>query len=329
MSILVTGAAGFIGFHTAGRLLDTGHQVVGTDNLNPDSGIGLKEARLSILNSHRGFMFRKANLQDRDAIAGIFADTQPTTVIHLGAQTGVRQSIDNPHIYIESNIVGFLNVLEGCRRSGVGHLVFASSSSVYGVNTKMPFSIMDNVDHPISLYAATKKSNELMAFNYSYLFGIPTTGLRLFTVYGPWGRPDMAAFIFTKAILENKPIDVFNEGRVKRDFTYVDDIVESILRVAGQPPQPGSGDIPNGLQALYRIYNVGNREPVELNSFISTLETCIGKKAIKNMMPMQAGDVPATCADVSELLSATGFAPSTQLETGLSRFVDWYREYYG
>jgi UDP-glucuronate 4-epimerase len=283
MKVLVTGAAGFIGFHTARRLLDDGYQVIGTDNLNPDVGLALKNARLAVLNDYSGFTFRKAHLQDRTAMSCLFDETRPAIVIHLGAQTGVRQSIDNPHVYVDSNIVGFLNVLEGCRHAQVGHLVFASSSSVYGVSTKQPFSIVDPVNHPISLYAATKQSNELMAFNYSHQFGIPTTGLRLFTVYGPWGRPDMAAFLFTEAILQDKPIDLFNEGRIMRDFTYVDDTVESIVRVAGLPPLPGSS---TGLSEPYRIYNVGNQDSVDINGFVGVLEECLGKRAVKNLMSM-------------------------------------------
>ena len=327
---LVTGAAGFIGYHTSLALLDSGHRVYGLDNLNPYYAVSLKEARLRNLSADKAFTFHKVDLADREGIERVFAETKPSSVINLAAQAGVRYSIENPHVYVDSNLVGFLHILEGCRNQRVEHLVFASSSSVYGANTKMPFSTDDRVDYPVSLYAATKKANELMAHTYSHLYGIPTTGLRFFTVYGPWGRPDMAPILFTKAITEGKPINVFNHGQMKRDFTYVDDIVEGILRVMARPPAAGavaSDDVNSN--AAYKIYNIGNNQPVELSRFIEILEDCIGKKAIKNLLPMQAGDVHETYADIDELVRDTGFQPSTSLETGLARFVDWYRSYYG
>lgn len=331
--VLVTGAAGFIGSHICLRLLERGEQVVGLDNLNDYYSVALKQDRLEQMASHPGFQFVKMDLADRAGMEALFREHQPRRVVHAGAQAGVRYSIDNPHVYIDSNIVGFLHILEGCRSVNAEHLVFASSSSVYGMNTKMPFSVEDSVDHPISLYAATKKANELMAHTYSHLYGMPVTGLRFFTVYGPWGRPDMATFLFTRAILEGKPINVFNHGKMKRDFTYIDDIVEGVLRVLDRPPVPkpawnaesadrGSSSAP------YKIYNIGNNQPVELAHFIGVLEDCLGKKAIKNLLPLQAGDVLATYADVADLARDTGFAPRTSIEDGLGQFVNWYRSYY-
>jgi UDP-glucuronate 4-epimerase len=332
--ILVTGAAGFVGFHLSTRLLARGEQVVGLDNINDYYDPQLKLNRLAQLEGAPGFRMVRCGLEDRGAVEQLFREEGFDTVINLGAQAGVRYSIQNPHAYISSNIVGFMNILEGCRHNGVKHLVYASSSSVYGANTQMPFSVHHNVDHPVSLYAATKKSNELMAHTYSSLYGIPTTGLRFFTVYGPWGRPDMAYFSFTKAILEGTPIDVFNNGKMRRDFTYIDDIVEGIVRVNDTVPVPRpewdrfSAD-PGSSYAPYRIYNIGNNNPVELMHFIETLERCLGKKAVKNLLPMQPGDVPATYADVDDLMRDVGFKPSTSIEDGLARFAEWYRSYYG
>ncbi|ACL67753.1 NAD-dependent epimerase/dehydratase [Anaeromyxobacter dehalogenans 2CP-1] len=318
--ILVTGAAGFIGHFVAKRLLAAGRQVVGIDNLVPYYDVALKEARLARLTGIPGFRFERMDLADRAAAERLFAEVRPDGVIHLAAQPGVRYSLENPHAYVDANITGFLNVLEGCRHHAVQHLVYASSSSVYGGNTKVPFSVGDNVDHPVSLYAATKKANELMAHTYSHLFGIPATGLRFFTVYGPWGRPDMAPMLFTKAILEGRPIKVFNHGNMKRDFTYVDDIVEGVLRVYERPP-PGAG-------VRARVYNIGNSTPVDLMHFIGTLERLLGREAEKQMLPMQAGDVPATFADVSDLEHDIDFRPRTSLEDGLRQLVEWYREFY-
>ncbi|HEY5976169.1 MAG TPA: NAD-dependent epimerase [Geobacteraceae bacterium] len=333
MRILVTGAAGFIGFHLSSKLLDRGDTVVGLDNLNDYYSVSLKEGRLSQLTGRPGFSFVRLSLEDRPGIERLFAEGHFDVVVNLAAQAGVRYSLQNPHAYIDSNIVGFTNILEGCRHHQVKHLVYASSSSVYGANTRMPFSIHHNVDHPVSLYAATKKANELMAHTYASLYGLPTTGLRFFTVYGPWGRPDMALFLFTKAILEGKPIDVFNHGRMQRDFTYVDDIVEGVVRVIDRVPVPNStwrGDAPDPgtSYAPYRIYNIGNNSPVELMRFIAVLEDCLGKKAEKNLLPIQAGDVPATYADVADLTADTGFKPATPIEEGIAKFVTWYREYY-
>jgi UDP-glucuronate 4-epimerase len=333
MRILVTGAAGFIGFHLARRLLERGDEVFGLDNLNDYYDVRLKEARLDLLRQLPGFRFEKLDLADRAGMAGYFKDARPERVIHLGAQAGVRYSLVNPHAYADSNLTGFVNVIEGCRHQQAGHLVFASSSSVYGANTRMPFSVHHNVDHPVSLYAATKKANELMAHTYSHLFGLPVTGLRFFTVYGPWGRPDMALFLFTRAILEGREIDVFNEGRMRRDFTYVDDVVEGVMRVADHPPQPDpvwSGDHPDpaSSRAPYRIYNIGNNKPVELLRLIEILEEALGKKARKRFLPMQPGDVPETYADLTELARDVGFQPSTPIEEGVRRFVEWYRDYY-
>jgi UDP-glucuronate 4-epimerase len=331
--ILVTGAAGFIGFHLSQSLLDKGFEIIGLDNLNDYYEVSLKQNRLALLQKNPNFKFQKLNLADRDSIAQLFGNQQFHTVINLAAQAGVRYSLKNPHAYVDSNVVGFMNILEGCRHSGVKHLVFASSSSVYGSNTKMPFSVHDNVDHPISLYAATKKANELMAHTYSHLYGLPTTGLRFFTVYGPWGRPDMAPILFTKAILAGQPIDVFNHGKMQRDFTYIDDIVEGIVQVIGKIPQPNpdlTGDItdPSISKAPYKIYNIGNNQPIELMYFIEVLEKCLGMTAQKNILPMQAGDVVATYADIDDLIKDVGFKPDTPIEVGVERFVAWYRDYY-
>ena len=330
--VLVTGAAGFIGFHLCGRLLERGDVVTGIDNINDYYDINLKLARLKRLEVKQGFGFVKLDLQDRVAMEKLFTGGFDA-VVNLAAQAGVRYSLKNPYSYIDSNIVGFLNVLEGCRHNHVGHLVFASSSSVYGANTKMPFSVHDNVDHPVSLYAATKKANELMAHTYSSLYKIPCTGLRFFTVYGPWGRPDMALFLFTKAIIENRPIDVFNYGKMRRDFTYIDDIVEGVVRVIDSIPHPNpqwSGNDPDSATsyAPYRLYNIGNNNPVELMKFIEVLEDCLGMKAEKNFLPLQAGDVPATYADVDNLIHDVGFKPATSIEAGIKKFLSWYKDYY-
>src|SRR3990172_2444483 len=331
--ILVTGAAGFIGFHLSKRLLERGDEVVGLDNLNDYYDVNLKLARLRQNAMERSFKPVRIDLADRDAMARLFADEKFDVVVNLAAQAGVRYSLVNPHAYVDTNLVGFANVLEGCRHGKVKHLVFASSSSVYGANTRMPFSVHSNVDHPVSLYAATKKANELMAHTYSSLFGLPCTGLRFFTVYGPWGRPDMALFLFTKAILENRPIDVFNYGRMQRDFTYIDDIVEGVVRVMDRRPEPdaawsGDNPDPSTSYAPYKLYNIGNNKPVELMRFIEVLEDCLGKKAEKNLLPIQAGDVPATYADVDGLIKDVGFKPSTSIDEGIKKFVEWYKEYY-
>ncbi|HVT04901.1 MAG TPA: NAD-dependent epimerase [Thermoanaerobaculia bacterium] len=331
--ILVTGAAGFIGFHLADRLLRRGDEVVGLDNVNDYYDVTLKQSRLRQLEGRDGFSFHGVDLADTGRIAALFAEQKPEVVINLAAQAGVRYSLQNPHAYINSNILGFTNILEGCRHNPVRHLVYASSSSVYGANTRMPFSVHHNVDHPVSLYAASKKANELMAHTYSHLFRIPSTGLRFFTVYGPWGRPDMALFLFTRAILEGRPIDVFNHGKMQRDFTYIDDIVEGIMRVADRPAKPNpewSGNNPDSgtSNAPYKIYNIGNHQPVELMQFISILEEKLGRKAILNLLPIQPGDVPATYADVDDLMRDVGFAPATPIEVGIGRFVDWYLDYY-
>lgn len=332
-NILVTGAAGFIGFHLSKKLLADGRNVVGLDNINDYYDVSLKKARLAQLESEKNFTFIKADLEDKAEIEKLFENNQFDAVVNLAAQAGVRYSLINPHAYMQSNIVGFLNILEGCRHHKVKHLVYASSSSVYGANTKMPFSVSDNVDHPVSLYAASKKSNELMAHTYSHLYGLPTTGLRFFTVYGPWGRPDMALFIFTKAILEGKPIDVFNHGKMRRDFTFIDDIVEGVYRTTlniAKPESSWSGDNPDPScsKAPYRIYNIGNNNPVELMEMIGALEKTLGKEAKKNMMDIQPGDVPATYADVEALTRDVGFKPATPIEEGIGRFVKWYREFY-
>lgn len=331
--ILVTGAAGFIGFHLSRRLLEKGDEVAGVDNLNPYYDVTLKEARLSLLEKNDAFRFIRADIADRKAMAALFEAERFDIVVNLAAQAGVRYSLENPHVYVESNLVGFTNVLEGCRHRHVQHLVFASSSSVYGANTRMPFSVHDNVDHPLSLYAATKKANELMAHTYASLYGLPCTGLRFFTVYGPWGRPDMALFLFTRAILEGRPIDVFNEGRMERDFTYIDDIVEGVSRIMERIPAPdtawnGARPDPSISFAPYRIYNIGNNQPVNLMDFIAILEGRLGRKAKKRFLPMQAGDVPATFADVDDLMADADFKPATPIEEGIGRFVAWYRDYY-
>ncbi len=333
MRYLVTGAAGFIGFHVSRTLLDRGDEVVGLDNVNDYYRVQLKRDRLAQLLPRDRFTFHEVDLADRVRMDEVFAKGGCEIVIHLAAQAGVRYSLTNPHAYIDSNLVGFTNILEGCRHHKIRHLAYASSSSVYGANTTMPFSIHHNVDHPMSLYAATKKANELMAHCYSQLYKIPTTGLRFFTVYGPWGRPDMAMWIFTKAILEGTPIDVFNEGRMRRDFTYIDDIVEGVIRVADNTAEPnpqwsGARPDPATSFAPYRVYNIGNNQPVELMHMISTLEAALGKQAEKRMLPMQAGDVPATYADVDDLIRDVGFKPATSIETGIARFVAWYREYH-
>jgi UDP-glucuronate 4-epimerase len=331
--VLVTGAAGFIGFHVARVLLDAGEAVVGLDSMNAYYDPALKQARLSQLQGRAGFTFHRLDLADRDGTAALFAHTRPSRVIHLAAQAGVRHSLVDPYAYIDANIVGFLHVLEGCRRHGVEHLTFASSSSVYGANTAMPYSVHHNVDHPLSLYAASKKANELMAHSYSHLYALPVTGLRFFTVYGPWGRPDMAYFGFTKAILEGRPIQVFNEGRMRRDFTYIDDIVEAVVRVHRRTPAPdprwdGAAPDPGSSTAPYRLYNIGNSQPVDLMRFIAAIETALGRKASVELRPMQPGDVPATFADVADLARDVGFRPSTPIEEGIARFVAWYRDYH-
>jgi len=332
--ILVTGAAGFIGFHLSQRLLDDRETVIGVDNMNAYYDVNLKRARAARLKERPGFTFIEGDIADREEMAALFAGERPETVIHLAAQAGVRYSLVNPHAYVDSNLTGFLNVLEGCRHTGVKHLVFASSSSVFGANTMMPLSVHHNVDHPVSLYAATKKANELMAHAYASLYRIPCTGLRFFTVYGPWGRPDMALFVFTKAILENRPIDVYNEGKMTRDFTYIDDIVEGVVRVANTIPEPNplwQGDRPDPASSFapYRIYNIGNNNPVGLLDFIDELEKRLGRKADKRLLPLQPGDVPATYADVDDLMADVGFRPQTPIAEGIRKFVAWYRDYYG
>ncbi|MEL7034684.1 MAG: NAD-dependent epimerase [Cyanobacteria bacterium J06592_8] len=327
MKILVTGSAGFIGFHLCQKLLQRGDTVVGLDNLNPYYEVSLKTDRLAQLSPFKSFKFYQVDLIDREQIETIFSEHSFDAVVHLAAQAGVRYSLKNPHAYLDSNLHGFLNILEGCRQINVGHFVFASSSSVYGTNKKIPFAVEDNVDYPVSLYAATKKANELMAHSYSHLYKIPTTGLRFFTVYGPWGRPDMAIFLFTKAILTGKPIKVFNAGKMKRDFTYVDDVVEGVIRVISKVPQPHI-DPESLTTAPYKIYNIGNNKPVELLRMIEVLEDCIGKTAVKEMLPMQPGDVPITYANVEALIEDVGFSPDTPLEVGIKRFVEWYRSYY-
>ena len=333
MKVLLTGAAGFIGMHVALRLLERGDEVVGLDNLNDYYDVRLKEARLARLTPQAGFRFVKMAVEDRDGMAALFAAERFDRVVHLAAQAGVRYSLQNPNAYIDANIVGFMNILEGCRHSKVAHLVYASSSSVYGGNEKMPFSEADSVDHPVSIYAATKKANELMAHTYSHLYGLPTTGLRFFTVYGPWGRPDMALFLFTKAMIEGRPIDVFNHGQMQRDFTYVDDIVEGVIRTLDRAAEPdpafdAQSPHPGHSRAPYRVFNIGNQGPVLLMDFISAIENALGITAEKNLLPMQPGDVPATYADVSELTAWTGFAPAMPIGEGVSRFVRWYRDYY-
>ena len=334
MKILVTGAAGFIGSALALRLLERGDEVIGVDNLSPYYDVSLKEARLERTRKLAGFSDVRADIADRDAIAELFAREQPRVVVNLAAQAGVRYSLENPHAYVDSNLVGFVNVLEGCRRHGIGHLVYASSSSVYGANRTLPFSVRHNVDHPLSLYAATKKANELMAHSYSHLYGLRATGLRFFTVYGPWGRPDMALFQFTRNILEGRPINVFNRGRHRRDFTYIDDVVEGVVRVLDRPaaadeawraesPQPATSAAP------HRLYNIGNSRPVQLDRYIDEIETCLGREAQKNFLPLQPGDVPDTFADVDDLVNDFDWRPTTPIEVGIRRFVDWYKAFYG
>jgi UDP-glucuronate 4-epimerase len=334
MKILVTGAAGFIGFHTARKLLSRGDEVVGLDNLNPYYDVRLKEARLALLRDCAGFRFVRGELADSTEMGNLFATERFDSVVHLAAQAGVRHSLTNPRAYIDSNIVGFLNILEGVRHNPVRHLVYASSSSVYGANTVMPFSVHDNVDHPVSLYAATKKANELMAHSYSHLYRIPTTGLRFFTVYGPWGRPDMALFLFTKAILAGKPIQLFNGGQMQRDFTYIDDIVEGVIRVLDQPAKPDPSWKDDALDpatssAPYRVYNIGNNTPIQLMAVVKVLEDALGMTASRDLVEMQPGDVPATYADIDALTRDVGFRPSTSIEEGVNRFVEWYRSFYG
>jgi UDP-glucuronate 4-epimerase len=333
MKVLVTGAAGFIGFHTARQLLERGESVVGLDNFNDYYDVSLKEARAALLDPYGDFRMERIDLEDRAAMETLFERERFDKVVHLAAQAGVRYSLENPHSYIESNVVGTLHILEGCRHSGVEHLVYASSSSVYGANTSMPFSIHQNVDHPLALYGATKKANELMAHTYSNLYNLPTTGLRFFTVYGPWGRPDMALFMFTKNILEGRPIDVFNYGNHRRDFTYIDDIVEGVVRTMDNTAKPnpdwdpGNPD-PATSRTPYRLYNIGNQQPVELMHYIEVIEDCLGRKAEKNLLPLQDGDVPDTWADTSDLAADVGYQPSTTVEEGVKRFVDWYLEFY-
>ena len=334
MRVLVTGAAGFIGSALSLRLLARGDEVLGVDNLNDYYDVTLKQARLDRLTPHPNFKFAKVSIEDRPALEKVFHEFRPQRVVNLAAQAGVRYSLENPYAYVEANLVGFINILEACRHGKVEHLVYASSSSVYGANRKLPFSVQDSVDHPVSLYAATKKANELMAHTYSHLYGLPTTGLRFFTVYGPWGRPDMALFLFTRKILAGEPIDVFNHGHHTRDFTYVDDIVEGVIRtldrVAG--PDPAYDPLhPNSAtsSAPYRVYNIGNSHPVQLSHYIEVLEDCLGRKAEKNLLPLQPGDVPDTSAEVSELMTDTGYRPDTSVEEGVKRFVEWYRGYYG
>ena len=333
MRVLVTGAAGFIGSHLCQRLLARGDQVLGYDNMNDYYDPRLKEARLAKLTPQAGFSFVRASLEDRAALEAAFDQFKPQRVVNLAAQAGVRYSLENPQAYIDSNIVGFMNILEACRHRGVEHLVYASSSSVYGANKKLPFAVEDSVDHPVSMYATTKKANELMAHTYSHLFDLPTTGLRFFTVYGPWGRPDMALFLFTRRILAGEPIDVFNHGHHTRDFTYIDDIVEGVVRTLDRVPAPDPGHDPMAptpatSSAPYRVYNIGNHQPVELLRYIEVLEDCLGRKAERNLLPLQPGDVPDTYADVEALQRDTGYSPSTSIESGVKRFVDWYRDFY-
>ncbi|MGI2324828.1 MULTISPECIES: NAD-dependent epimerase [Methylococcus] len=334
MRILITGTAGFIGSHLAHKLLDRGDEIIGIDNVNDYYDVSLKEARLARLHARPGFSEARIALEERDKLFTTFARHRPERVVNLAAQAGVRYSLENPHAYVDANLVGFCNILEACRHYEVEHLVYASSSSVYGANTAMPFSVHHNVDHPVSLYAATKKANELMAHTYSHLFGLPTTGLRFFTVYGPWGRPDMALFKFTRNILAGRPIDVYNYGHHRRDFTYIDDIVEGVVQTldkvaAPDPAWSGDRPDPGTSRAPYRLYNIGNNEPVELLRFIEVLEHCLGCKAEMNLLPMQDGDVPDTYADVDDLMRDTGYRPATPIETGIARFVEWYRDYYG
>ena len=333
LKVLVTGAAGFIGYHTSRLLLARGYELVGLDNLNNYYDVSLKKARLALLQKHPSFRFEQIDLTDRDAMAKLFSRERFARVVHLAAQAGVRYSLEAPHTYIDSNVTGTLNVLEGCRHNAVEHLVYASTSSVYGANTNMPFSVHDIADHPVSLYAATKRANELMAHNYSWLFKIPTTGLRFFTVYGPWGRPDMALFVFTRNILEGKPIDVFNNGHHKRDFTFVDDIAEGVVRASERIAQPDlqwNSDTPDpaSSSAPFRLYNIGNNAPVQLMRYIEVIEECLGRKAVRNFLPMQPGDVPETCADIDDLVRDVGYRPATPIEEGVRRFVEWFCDYY-
>ncbi len=333
MKVLVTGSAGFIGSALSLRLLERGDEVIGIDSLNEYYDVELKKARLARTTSHPGFTDLRIHLEDREAVADAFSTYKPDRVVNLAAQAGVRYSLENPQSYIDTNLVGFGNILEGCRHNGVQHLVYASSSSVYGANTNMPFSVHHNVDHPLSLYAASKKANELMAHTYSHLYNLPTTGLRFFTVYGPWGRPDMALFLFTKAILAGEPINVFNYGNHRRDFTYIDDIVEGVIRTLDRVAEPNgawSGEAPDSAtsSAPYRLYNIGNNQPVELRHYIEVLEDCLGKKAEQNLLPLQPGDVPDTYADVDDLVRDVGYKPATSVEDGVRRFVEWYRDYY-
>jgi len=333
MKVLITGTAGFIGSNLAIRLLERGDEVVGIDNLNDYYDVSLKKARLERVKAYPGFTEVRENIEDRSIIEDVFKTHQPDRVVNLAAQAGVRYSLENPHAYVDTNIVGFVNILEGCRHNNVKHLVYASSSSVYGANTNYPFSIHNNVDHPVSLYAASKKSNELMAHTYSHLFNLPTTGLRFFTVYGPWGRPDMALFMFTKKILAGEPIDVFNYGDHKRDFTYIEDIVDGVIWTLGpvasaSPEWTGDNPDPGTIQAPWRIYNIGNNNPCTLMRYIEVLEECLGKKAIKNMLPLQPGDVPYTYANTDDLMNDVGYKPDTSVEDGIARFVEWYRDYY-
>ncbi len=333
MKILITGTAGFIGSTLALKLLARGDEVIGIDNLNDYYDVSLKHARLERVKAHAGFTEVRGNLEDRDLMEATFKKHQPQRVVNLAAQAGVRYSLENPQAYIDANVTGFTNVLENCRHTGVEHLVYASTSSVYGNHTNMPFSVHESVDHPVSLYAATKKANELMAHTYSHLFNLPTTGLRFFTVYGPWGRPDMALFLFTKNILAGKPIDVFNYGKHKRDFTFVEDIVEGVMRTLDNPAKPNSewdsnAPDPATSSAPYRIYNIGNNQPIDLEHYISTLESCLNRTAEKNLLPLQAGDVPDTYADVSDLVRDVNYKPDTSVEEGIGKFVEWYLEYY-
>ncbi|MDZ7750223.1 MAG: NAD-dependent epimerase [Gammaproteobacteria bacterium] len=334
MKVLVTGSAGFIGAELSLRLLERGDEVIGVDNLNDYYDVNLKKARLGRLTSNKRFTDVRLDIADRKGIEMLFAQARPDRVVNLAAQAGVRYSLINPHAYVDTNVVGFMNLLEGCRYNDVEHLVYASSSSVYGANTKLPFSVHDNVDHPVSMYAATKKANELMAHTYSHLYGLPTTGLRFFTVYGPWGRPDMALFLFTRKILAGEPIDVFNYGKHRRDFTYIADIVEGVIRVLDQPATPNpewSGDAPDSAtsNAPYRLYNIGNNNWVDLSHYIEVLEDCLGRKAERNLLPLQPGDVPDTYADVDDLVRDLDYRPNTSVEDGIRRFVDWYKDYFG